>query len=95
MGELINANRSTITLCLQELKKRGYLRTRGRKIILIPHRHMELLDHLSESVLSGGVGEAADLAPPLFRAAAAKLSHRALLAKSGYRRGPFLPLFMA
>jgi 5-methyltetrahydrofolate--homocysteine methyltransferase len=62
MGELINANRTTITLCLQELKKRGYLRTRGRKIILIPHRHMELLDHLSESVLSGGVGEAADLA---------------------------------
>lgn len=62
MGELINANRTTITLCLQELKKRGYLRTRGRKIILIPHRHMELLDRLSESVLSGAVGEAADLA---------------------------------
>lgn len=62
MAELINANRTTITLCLQELKKLGYLRTEGRKIILIPIHHMTILDELSDAVVSGGVGEAVDLA---------------------------------
>lgn len=62
MGELINANRTTITLCLRELKKKGYLRTRGRKIILIPIEHMKILDQLGVAIVSGGVGEAADLA---------------------------------
>lgn len=62
IAELINANRTTITLCLQDLKKLGYLRTEGRRIILIPVHHINLLDQLSEAVVSGGVGEAADLA---------------------------------
>ncbi|MGB4681853.1 MAG: cobalamin-dependent protein [Dethiobacteria bacterium] len=62
MGALINANRTTITLCLQELKKLGYIRIRGRKIILLSPHHMEILDNLCEKVISGGVGEAADLA---------------------------------
>ena len=62
IAELINANRTTITLCLQELKKLGYLRTEGRRIILIPVNHMNILDRLSEAVVSGGIGEAADLA---------------------------------
>ena len=61
IGELINANRTSITLCMQELKKLGYIRTRGRRIILIPVEQMRLLDRLGESVLSGGVGETADL----------------------------------
>ncbi|MBN1536281.1 MAG: cobalamin-dependent protein [Anaerolineales bacterium] len=62
MAELVNANRTTITLCLQELKKLGYLRTEGRRIILIPVDHMNVLDRLSESVVSGGIGEALDFA---------------------------------
>lgn len=60
IGELINANRTTITLCLQELKKNGYLMTEGRRITLIPIRHMEILDNLRESVISRGFGEATD-----------------------------------
>lgn len=60
MGELINANRTTITLCLQELKKLGYLRTEGRRFILIPVNHIHILDQLSNSVISGFVGEVSD-----------------------------------
>jgi 5-methyltetrahydrofolate--homocysteine methyltransferase len=62
MAEMINANRTTITLCLQELKKLGYLRTHGRRIILIPVRHMRILDSLSDAVISGVFGEAEDWA---------------------------------
>ncbi len=61
IAELINANRTTITLCLQDLKKLGYLRTEGRRIILIPVNHITILDQLSEAVVCGGIGEAADL----------------------------------
>ncbi len=62
IGEMINANRTTITLCLQELRKLGYIRNEGRRIILIPIEHMDLLDQLSEAILTGEMGEAADLA---------------------------------
>ncbi len=62
IGELINANRTTITLCLQELKKLGYLMTEGRHITLIPIRHMEILDDLCESVISGKFRESTDWA---------------------------------
>ena len=62
IAELVNANRTTITLCLQDLKRLGYLRTEGRRIILIPVNHMNILDQLSAAVVSGGVGEAAELA---------------------------------
>lgn len=62
LAELINANRTTITLCLQELKKLGYLWTEGRRIILIPAGQINMLDELSAAVVSGGVGEASDLA---------------------------------
>jgi 5-methyltetrahydrofolate--homocysteine methyltransferase len=58
MGELINANRTTITLALQELKKLGYLRTEGRRIVLIPIEHINIMDELHNSVVSGAMGEA-------------------------------------
>jgi len=61
-GELINANRTTITLCLQELKKLGYLWTEGRRIVLIPKRHMEILDQLNISIVNGITGEAREWA---------------------------------
>ncbi|MBN1318952.1 MAG: cobalamin-dependent protein [Anaerolineales bacterium] len=62
IGELINANRTTITLCLHELKKLGYLRTEGRRIILIPVHHMHILDRLTESIVAGRDGDATDCA---------------------------------
>lgn len=58
IGALINANRTTITLCLQELKKMGYLWTEGRRIVLIPQKHMEILDQLQDAVIQGVIGEA-------------------------------------
>ena len=61
-GELINANRTTITLCLQELKKLGYLWTEGRRIVLVPKRHMEILDQLNNSIVNGITREATDWA---------------------------------
>ena len=62
MGELINANRTTITLALQELQKLGYLRTEGRRIVLIPIEHIRIMDELFNSVVSGTIGEATDWA---------------------------------
>lgn len=59
MGELINANRTTITLALRELKKLGYIRTEGRRIVLIPIEHINIMDELFNSVISGSIGEAA------------------------------------
>jgi methanogenic corrinoid protein MtbC1 len=62
LAQLINANRTTVTLCLRELRELGYLRTEGRRFILVPVGHRNTLDQLGEAVLSGVVGEAADLA---------------------------------
>lgn len=67
LAELINANRTTITLCLQELKKLGYLRTEGRRIILLPAGQINILDQLSETVASGAIGETADWAEAAIR----------------------------
>ncbi len=61
MGELINANRTTITLCFNKLKKLGYVHTEGRKIVLIPLRHIEIQDQMRASLLSGFIGETKDL----------------------------------
>lgn len=61
-GELINANRTTITLCLQELKNLGYLWIEGRRIVMVPRRHMEILDELKNSIVTGVIGEATDWA---------------------------------
>lgn len=58
MGELVNANRTTISLCLKELKKLGYVHTEGRRIVLVPVHHIEILEELSESLLHGMIGEA-------------------------------------
>lgn len=60
LGQLINANRTTITLCLQKLKKLGYIWTEGRRILLIPEQHMKILDQVRESLLRGKIGEATE-----------------------------------
>jgi len=59
MGDLVNANRTTITLALQELKKLGYLHTESRRFVLIPIEHIRILDHLYDAIVSGSIKEAA------------------------------------
>ena len=53
IGALIAANRTTITACLSNLKKEGYLWTEGRRIVIIPPNHIEILDSLNLSVVDG------------------------------------------
>lgn len=53
MGALVSANRTTITACLSELKKRGYLWTEGQRLVIIPPEHMNILDQLSAAVVQG------------------------------------------
>jgi methanogenic corrinoid protein MtbC1 len=53
MGELVAANRTTITACLRDLKREGYLWTEGRRLVIIPPEHMQILDSLSQSVAEG------------------------------------------
>jgi len=53
IGELIAANRTTITSYLNELKRQGYLWQEGHRLVIIAPEHMEILDNLSQSVLDG------------------------------------------
>ncbi len=53
IGALVAANRTTITTCLNELKRLGYLWTEGRRLVIIPPRHIEILDNLSRSMVCG------------------------------------------
>ncbi|HOG46690.1 MAG TPA: cobalamin-dependent protein [Anaerolineae bacterium] len=53
MGALVAANRTTITACISELKKQGYLWSEGRHLVMVPPQHVEILDSLSQAVLDG------------------------------------------
>ncbi len=53
IGQLVAANRSTITAYLNEFKKQGYLLQEGRHLIIIPPGHIEVLDGLSRAVVAG------------------------------------------
>ena len=53
IGELVAANRATITTCLSELKRQGYLWKEGRRLVIIPPEHIEILDNLNRSVVEG------------------------------------------
>lgn len=53
IGQLVAANRATITTCLSELKRQGYLWKEGRRLVVIPPEHMKILDSLSQSVIEG------------------------------------------
>lgn len=50
IAELTSANRSTVTVFLNELKKQGYLWTVGRQIVLLPPDHIRILENLSEAI---------------------------------------------
>jgi methylmalonyl-CoA mutase cobalamin-binding domain/chain len=62
IGALVAANRTTITACLNELKRQGYLWTEGRRLVIIPPEHMAILDRLSQSIVEGDEAEASRLA---------------------------------
>lgn len=58
IGELVAANRTTITACLGELKRHGYLWKEGRNFVIIPPEHFEILDNLERAVVAGAEREA-------------------------------------
>jgi methanogenic corrinoid protein MtbC1 len=53
IGELVAANRVTITSYLNEFKRRGYLWKDGRSLIILSPAHIEILDHLTQAVVDG------------------------------------------
>jgi 5-methyltetrahydrofolate--homocysteine methyltransferase len=53
IAELIAANRSTITVCLNELKRQGYVWMEGCRLVIIPPEHIRTLDNLSRAVIEG------------------------------------------
>lgn len=62
LGALVAANRTTITLCLNALRQQGYIWTDGRRLIILPPRHIEILDNLSAAVAAGEEDEAMEWA---------------------------------
>lgn len=52
IGELVAANRSTITVLLNELKKQGLVWKKGRHWVVITPEHAQILDGLREAVVA-------------------------------------------
>jgi 5-methyltetrahydrofolate--homocysteine methyltransferase len=50
IAQLVAANRSTITVLLNELKKQGLVWKKGRHWVVIPPEHAQILDGLREAV---------------------------------------------
>ena len=67
IGALVSANRTTITACLNELKRQGYLWTEGRRLVIIPPEHIAILDDLSECIVDGNEVGAINLANQAIR----------------------------
>ncbi len=53
IGTMVSANRTTIASCLSELRTQGYLWKEGRRLVIIPPEHMEILDSLTRAVVEG------------------------------------------
>ncbi len=62
IGELVAANRSTITVLLNALKKRGLVWKQGRHWVVISPQHAQVLDGLRAAVVGGREWEANDWA---------------------------------
>ena len=58
IAQMLAANRTTITACLSELRRLGYLWKEGRHIYLIPLEQIEILDNLDQAVVDGAKDEA-------------------------------------
>ncbi len=52
IGELVVANRSTITVLLNELKKQGLVWKKGRHWVVITPEHSQILDGLHEAIIA-------------------------------------------
>jgi 5-methyltetrahydrofolate--homocysteine methyltransferase len=53
IATLVAANRSTVTILLNELKEQGFLWKEGRHLVIIPPDHVEILDELTRSIVNG------------------------------------------
>ena len=62
IGQLVAANRSTITVLLNELRRQGLIWKKGRHWVVIPPEHYALLAGLREAVVGASEWEAADWA---------------------------------
>jgi 5-methyltetrahydrofolate--homocysteine methyltransferase len=62
IGEMVAANRTTITACLSELRRQGYLWKEGRHLYIIPPDQIEILDGLDRSVVDGSEDDAQQFA---------------------------------
>ena len=62
IGTLVSANRTTIAACLSELRSQGYLWKEGRRMVIIPPEHMDILDNLTKTVIEGNDQRAEQLA---------------------------------
>ena len=51
IAELVAANRSTVTTYLNDLKAQGYLWKEGHHLVIIPLRHMRVLNGLSQAII--------------------------------------------
>jgi methanogenic corrinoid protein MtbC1 len=61
IGELVAANRSTITVLLNKLKQQGLIWKRGRHWVVISPEHFQILDGLREAVLMAHDWDAQEL----------------------------------
>jgi len=52
IGELVVANRSTITVLLNELKKQGLIWKKGRHWVVIPPEHAQILEGLNKAIVA-------------------------------------------
>jgi len=53
IGELVAANRATVTAYLNEFKRQGYLWQDGRFLVIVSPEHMEVLDAITRAVVEG------------------------------------------
>ena len=52
-GAMVSANRTTIAYCMRELRAEGFLWKDGRRLVIIPPDHLEILDALTKAVREG------------------------------------------
>jgi methanogenic corrinoid protein MtbC1 len=52
-GAMVSANRTTIAYCMRELRAEGFLWKDGRRLVIIPPEHLEILDALTNAVREG------------------------------------------
>lgn len=53
IATLVAANRTTVTILLNELREQGFLWKEGRNLVIIPPDHIEILDELTRSIVNG------------------------------------------